>query len=143
VNLVITNRCDLSCWYCFFYAEKAGYVFEPSLDQIGYMIDQLKLREKTMVIQVTGGEPTLREDIVKVVKLLREKGVKHIQLNTWGGTFAKLYMEDPEKAVRFARELREAGVNTVYMSFDGTTRKTNPRTTGRSPTPSRSSEGLE
>jgi len=127
VNLVITNRCDLSCWYCFFYAEKAGYVFEPSLDQIGYMIDQLKLREKTMVIQVTGGEPTLREDIVKVVKLLREKGVKHIQLNTWGGTFAKLYMEDPEKAVRFARELREAGVNTVYMSFDGTTRKTNPK----------------
>jgi len=25
-NIVLTNRCDLSCWYCFFYAEKAGYV---------------------------------------------------------------------------------------------------------------------
>ncbi|BCU67272.1 radical SAM protein [Sulfolobales archaeon HS-7] len=127
VNLVITNRCDLSCWYCFFYAEKAGYVFEPTLEQIGYMIDQFKLREPTMVIQVTGGEPTLREDIIKVIKLLRDKGVKHIQLNSWGGTFAKMYIEDPEKAVRFARELREAGVNTVYMSYDGTTRKTNPK----------------
>lgn len=30
-NLVVTNRCDLSCWYCFFYAEKTGYVYEPSL----------------------------------------------------------------------------------------------------------------
>ncbi len=59
--------------------------------------------------------------------MMREKGVKHIQLNTWGGTFAKLYMEDPEKAVRYARALREAGVNTVYMSFDGTTRRTNPK----------------
>lgn len=38
-----------------------------------------------------------------------------------------MYMEDPERAVRFARAVREAGVNTIYMSFDGTTRKTNPK----------------
>lgn len=84
VNLVITNRCDLSCWYCFFYAEKAGYVFEPTLEQIKFMVDQLKRQDTTIVIQVTGGEPTLREDIVEVIKLLRESGVRHIQLNSWG-----------------------------------------------------------
>ncbi|MEM0278371.1 tetraether lipid synthase Tes [Metallosphaera sp.] len=127
VNLVITNRCDLSCWYCFFYAEKAGYVFEPTLEQIKFMVDQLKRQDTTLVIQVTGGEPTLREDIVEVIKLLRESGVKHVQLNSWGGTFAKMYMSDPDKAIRYAIALREAGVNTVYMSFDGTTRKTNPK----------------
>jgi len=127
VNLVITNRCDLSCWYCFFYAEKAGYVFEPTLEQIKFMVDQLKKQEITLVIQITGGEPTLREDIIEIVKLLRENGVRHIQLNTWGGTFARMYLEDPEKAIRYARALREAGVNTVYMSFDGTTRRTNPK----------------
>lgn len=127
VNMVITNRCDLSCWYCFFYAEKAGYIYEPTLEQISFMIDQLKKQEITLVIQLTGGEPTLREDLIEIVRLIREKGVKHIQLNTWGGTFAKLYFEDPEKAVKYARALREAGVNTVYMSFDGTTRRTNPK----------------
>jgi len=127
VNLVITNRCDQSCWYCFFYAEKAGYVFEPSQEQIRFMVEQLKRQGATMVIQITGGEPTLREDLVEVVKIVKDAGVKHIQLNTWGGTFAKIYAEDPERAVRFARAIREAGVNTIYMSFDGTTRKTNPK----------------
>jgi len=127
VNLVITNRCDLSCWYCFFYAEKAGYVYEPTLEQIKFMVDQLKKQDITLVIQVTGGEPTLREDIIEIIKLLRDNGVKHIQLNTWGGTFAKMYLEDPDKAIRYARALREAGVNTIYMSFDGTNRKTNPK----------------
>lgn len=127
LNLVITNRCDLSCWYCFFFAEKAGYVYEPTFEQIKLMIDQLKKQEKTMVVQITGGEPTLREDLIEIIRFLKENGVKHIQLNTWGGTFARMYLEDPEKAIRYARAIREAGVNTIYMSFDGTNRKTNPK----------------
>jgi len=124
-NLVVTNRCDLSCWYCFFYAEKAGYVYEPSLDQIRFMIRQLKKQAVTMAVQITGGEPTMREDLVEIVKLLKEEGVRHIQLNTNGIKFAKLYFEDPEGAVEYARALRQAGVNTVYLSFDGVTPRTN------------------
>ncbi len=124
-NLVVTNRCDLSCWYCFFYAEKVGYVYEPSLEQIRFMIRQLKKQGVTMAVQITGGEPTMREDLVDIVRLLKEEGVRHVQLNTNGIKFARLYFEDPEKAVEYARSLRQAGVNTVYMSFDGVTPKTN------------------
>ncbi len=127
-NLVVTNRCDLSCWYCFFYAEKAGYVYEPTLEQIRYMIRQLKKQGKTMAVQLTGGEPTLREDLVDIIRLLKEEGVRHIQLNTHGIKFARLWFErGPEYAVKYARELREAGVNTVYLSFDGVTPRANPK----------------
>jgi len=126
-NLVVTNRCDLDCWYCFYYAEKAGYVYEPTIDQIKYMVEQLKKQGVTLVIQLTGGEPTLREDLPEIVKTLRDMGVKHIQLNTHAIKFAKLYFEDPEKAISYARTLRESGVNTVYMSFDGVSPQTNPK----------------
>lgn len=126
-NLVLTNRCDLDCWYCFFFAEKLGFVYEPTIEQIRHMIKQLLKQKVTPVIQLTGGEPTLREDIIEIVKMLRELGVKHLQLNTHGIKFARMYQEDPQKAIEFSRALREAGVNTVYMSFDGITPKANPK----------------
>jgi len=124
-NLVVTNRCDLSCFYCFFYAEKAGYVYEPTIEQLRFQIRQLKAQGVTLAVQITGGEPTMRDDLVEIVKMLKEEGVRHVQLNTNGIKFAKLFFEDEEKAVEYARSLRQAGVNTVYMSFDGVTPKVN------------------
>ena len=127
-NLVVTNRCDLSCWYCFFYAEKMGYVYEPTLKQIREMIRQYKKEGVTMSVQITGGEPTLRPDLVEIIKLLKEEGVTHIQLNTHGITFARLWFEKGiDAAVSYARALREAGLNTIYMSFDGVTPRANPK----------------
>ena len=127
-NLVVTNRCDLSCWYCFFYAEKMGYVYEPTLEQIRMMIRQYAKEGVVMSVQITGGEPTLRPDLPEIIKLLKEEGVRHIQLNTHGITFARLWFEkEPEEAVKYARTLREAGLNTVYMSFDGVTPRSNPK----------------
>jgi uncharacterized radical SAM superfamily Fe-S cluster-containing enzyme len=33
-NLLITNRCNLRCGYCFMNAGAAGYVYEPTLDEL-------------------------------------------------------------------------------------------------------------
>ncbi|MEM0362072.1 MAG: radical SAM protein [Sulfolobales archaeon] len=126
-NMVLTNRCDLDCYYCFFYAEKVGFVYEPTLEQIEFMVKNLLKQGVTAAIQLTGGEPLIREDIVEIIKLLKSLGVRHVQLNTNGIKFARLYLEDPEKAIEFARSIRAAGVNTIYLSFDGVTPKTNPK----------------
>ncbi|RLG80806.1 MAG: radical SAM protein [Thermoprotei archaeon] len=125
VNIVVTNRCNLSCWYCFFYAEAAGYVYEPTIDQIVEMIRAVKKQAITIAVQLTGGEPLLREDLVDIVKALKAEGVRHVQLNTNGLLFSELYWQDPGKAVEYARALRKAGVNTIYLSFDGVTPVTN------------------
>ncbi|MEM4789081.1 MAG: radical SAM protein, partial [Ignisphaera sp.] len=128
LNIDVTNRCDLSCWYCFYFAERAGYVYEPSLDDIKNMIEALKKQKDiVLAVQLTGGEPTVRKDLIEIVKLLRDLGVRHIQLNTHGIKFAKMYLEDREKAIAYTRSLREAGVNTVYLSFDGVTPQTNQK----------------
>ena len=61
-NLVLTNRCDLSCWYCFFFAKRLGYVYEPKRQEIDGMLRTLA-EEKPVpcnAVQLTGGEPTLR-----------------------------------------------------------------------------------
>ncbi len=121
VNVVLTNRCDLNCWYCFFFAEKAGYVYEPTRKQI---VDMLKkVREEKPVpgnaVQLTGGEPTMRKDLLDIVQDIKKLGFEHIQLNTDGINMAL----DP----RLAARCRHAGVNTLYLSFDGVTPKTNPK----------------
>ncbi|MET1160460.1 MAG: tetraether lipid synthase Tes [Thermoprotei archaeon] len=125
VNLVVTNRCDLSCWYCFFYSEAAGYVYEPSIEEIIKMIRSVKKQGVPINVQITGGEPLLRSDLIDIVKALKCEGVRHLQLNTNGIKFSELYWEDPAKAIEFSRELRVSGVNTIYLSFDGVTPVTN------------------
>jgi len=121
INLVVTNRCDLSCFYCFFFASRAGYIYEPTLEHIRYMLRQpRKLRpQPAIALQITGGEPTLREDLVDIVRIAKEEGYTHVQVNTTGIRLAF----DPELAVK----LRKAGTNVLYMSFDGVTPYTNPK----------------
>jgi hypothetical protein len=119
-NLMATNRCNLRCNYCFMNAGAAGYVYEPTLDQIRDLMKQAR-DEKPMgskAIQITGGEPTVRDDLLDIVQMAKELGFSHVQVNTNGLKLA----EDPE----YCKQLKAAKVNTIYISFDGVTKKTNP-----------------
>ncbi len=121
-NIVVTNRCELRCWYCFYYAKEGGSVYEPSLSQIREML-RVGREEKPVpptAIQLTGGNPELRPDLIDIIKICKEEGYDHVQLNTQG-TY-KLY-----KNLKFAKEIKKAGVNTMYLSFDGVSKKANPK----------------
>ncbi|MEA1994339.1 MAG: radical SAM protein [Euryarchaeota archaeon] len=119
LNIALTNRCNLNCWYCFFYAKEHQPIYEPSLEQIRMMLRNGK-GEKDIgadAIQLTGGEPTMREDLTDVIRTCKEEGYSHIQLNTDGIKLAF----DPE----LAQNVKNAGANTLYLSYDGMTPTTN------------------
>ncbi len=120
LNIVLTNRCNLKCWYCFFYAKPGDNIYEPTIEQIKEILLVAK-NEKPIgcnAVQFTGGEPTLREDLFDIIKLAKDIGYDHIQLNTNG-----IKLKDEE----YVKELSKVGVSTIYMSFDGVTEKTNPK----------------
>jgi len=128
LNIVLTNRCNLRCWYCFFYAEKAGFVYEPTIGEIRKMIEAAtRFNGYTPPIQLTGGEPTMREDLPKIIKLCRDMGSPHVQLNINSVEPGIKYYLDPEAAIKEVRTWKEAGLNTIYTSFDGIDPKINPK----------------
>jgi len=64
-------------------------------------------------IQFAGGEPTMREDIVRIIKMASEFGFTQVQMATNGIKLAK--------SLEFCKELYDAGLHTVYLQFDGVT----------------------
>ncbi|MGC9516788.1 MAG: tetraether lipid synthase Tes [Methanomicrobiales archaeon] len=111
----VTNRCNMKCPVCFANAAVSKYVYEPSYEEIRQMLRNLRDNEPVgaPAIQYAGGEPTVRKDIVDLIKLAKEEGFSHTQIATNGIKLAK----NPE----MVKELKKAGLNTVYLQFDGIT----------------------
>lgn len=120
LNVAVTNRCDLRCWYCFFYEEKAGFVYEPTIDEIMAGIRTAeRFNGYVPPIQITGGEPAMREDLADIIRGAVQLGSPHVQLNSNAISVAIDYYQEPDKAIARVKQWREAGLKTIYTSFDG------------------------
>jgi uncharacterized radical SAM superfamily Fe-S cluster-containing enzyme len=118
-NIDLTNRCNLNCDFCFANARACGFVYEPSFDEIIEMMSVLRGEKPvpTPAVQFSGGEPTMRKDLIEIIRKARELGFSQVQMATNGIELAR----DPE----LARKLKEAGLSTVYLHFDGVSGSTN------------------
>ncbi|MBP2628067.1 MAG: Radical domain protein [Firmicutes bacterium] len=110
VLLEITQRCNLNCPVCF--AEASTEERDPNIGIIENWYRLLLQSGGPYNIQLSGGEPTMRDDLPEIVALGRELGFSFIQLNTNGLRLAK----DPD----YVRRLKEAGLSCVFLQFDGT-----------------------
>jgi uncharacterized radical SAM superfamily Fe-S cluster-containing enzyme len=111
--LDLTNRCNLKCPICFANANAAGYVYEPSFDQIVKMLQMMRDERpvRSPAVQFSGGEPTIYPKFIEVIAKAKEMGFPQIMAATNGIKFAK----DPE----FLKAAVQAGMNTIYLQFDG------------------------
>jgi len=126
----VTNRCNMRCPVCFANAGAAGYVYEPTLDQIDRMLEtavKVNFPKGIHALQLSGGEPTVRDDLPDIVRMAKHHGINHIEVNTNG-----LKVGDPARGTAYLKTLMNAGVSTLYLQFDGLT--PGPRLLGRVPT---------
>ena len=110
--LEVTGRCSLACPVCFA-ASKASTETDPGLDQIARMLRSVKESAGTCPLQLSGGEPALRDDLPQIVALARKLGFDHIQVNTNGSRLA----QDPN----YGQHLKDEGVTDIFLQFDGLT----------------------
>lgn len=111
----ITNRCNLKCPVCFANASAAGYVYEPSAEEVTAMLENLHNNKPVpaTALQFSGGEPTIRNELFDFIRKAKEVGFKHVEVNTNGVRIAQ--------DLEYAKKLKEAGVSTIYLQFDGLT----------------------
>lgn len=104
--LNVTSKCNLSCPICC--AELNPLYFprrDLTLDKISKI---LKIGGSRLII-ISGGEPTVREDLPEIIKAIVESG------NT-----PELYTNGLKLADRkYVKKLKDAGLKIIGLSFDG------------------------
>ncbi len=120
----LTNRCNLKCPICFANANASGYVFEPPYEDVVRMMENLRAEKPVpcKAIQFSGGEPTIYPRFFDVIAKAKELKFSQIQVATNG-----LKMVDFE----FCQKMRDAGMNTIYLQFDGVREEDYISTRGR------------
>lgn len=108
----VTSRCNLHCPVCFASSSTSGPFQDPALDSVVDGYRRLMDTRGPCNIQLSGGEPTVREDLPELIEAGRRIGFEFLQVNTNGLRIAR----DGE----YARILKEAGLSSVFLQFDGT-----------------------
>jgi cyclic pyranopterin phosphate synthase len=108
LRISLTDHCNLRCVYCM----PEDQTFRPNAELM--QDDEIYLFTKLFAslgfdkIRLTGGEPTVRANIVDIVRgIARTEGIRSVSLTTNGVLLPRL-----------ARPLAEAGLHRVNVSID-------------------------
>ncbi|RMY50612.1 hypothetical protein D0865_06808 [Hortaea werneckii] len=111
LRISVTERCNLRCLYCM---PEAGIDLSPPKTQLTspeiFYLSQLFVNQGVNKIRLTGGEPTVRKDIVPLMQQigsLRSNGLRELALTTNGISLH-----------RKLDALVEAGLTGVNISLD-------------------------
>ncbi len=101
-----TNQCNLACQHCYQDSEKRTLAGELSLEEKLELVDQMG-RAHMPMLALSGGEPTLSQDLVPVLERASGYGM-HLTLATNGTTMTPA----------MAGKLAGAGLRYVEISLD-------------------------
>jgi 7,8-dihydro-6-hydroxymethylpterin dimethyltransferase len=111
VALEITQRCNLDCSYCYL-SESSEALKDIPLEEVFRRIDVIfQHYGKNTDVQVTGGDPTLRnrQELVAIIRYIREKGMR-----------SSLFTNGIKASREMLTELSAAGLEDVAFHVDMT-----------------------
>ncbi|MFX0091630.1 MAG: GTP 3',8-cyclase MoaA [Candidatus Hodarchaeota archaeon] len=116
LRISVTDKCNLTCLYC----HREGHTSNKnnlSLEMIQKSVE-ICANYGIKYVKITGGEPLIRSDILKIVKIIAETpGIEEVSMTTNGWNLEKL-----------AFPLREAGLNRINIGCDSLTSSILPKT---------------
>jgi len=122
----LTNRCNFNCNFCYANIQKAGYLIEPSLEDIDRVMAHFRNKPiPTPAIMFTGGEPTVRADFPEICAMAKKHGFKEVIVATNGYGFQK-----KKGGLEWTQKVLESGLDTIYLQFDGINNATLEKTRG-------------
>jgi len=107
----VTDNCNLRCPTCYAGSGPERQTHR-SLEQNDRMLDRAVANEgEPSIIQISGGEPTVHPEFFEILKLARERPIRHLMVNTNGIRIAN----EPGFAERLAEF--SPGLE-IYLQFD-------------------------
>lgn len=118
----VTDACNLLCPICLADSQPKP-TWNPSLEELETMLKELlRCEGRHAAIQFSGGEPTVRKDLLEIVGLAKDLGFKLIEVDTNGIELAK----NPS----LAKDLSDLDISGVYLQFDGLTSEVHEKIRG-------------
>ncbi len=110
----VTNRCNLTCPICFANASAKGYIVEPTYEEIVRIMEHFRSMKPipAVLLQLSGGEPTMRDDLPEIIRKGKELGFTELMVTTNGVRFGK--------SIELIKKCKDAGMNAIYLQFDAT-----------------------
>lgn len=122
-EVAVTSRCNLRCAFCYGGSSGAGRpanaAGEMATEEIERILAKIFLQARVPSVSFTGGEPTLRPDLCRLVGYARGLGLR-VNLITNGTLLTAV----------LARDLAAAGLDTAQVSLEGVTPATHDTVTG-------------
>ena len=108
LRISLTDRCNMRCVYCM-PATGMQFMLKPELLTSAELLRvvQAAVAAGFRKIRLTGGEPSLRPDLVELVREMKAAGIEHIALTTNALMLQKQ-----------AQPLKDAGLDRVNVSID-------------------------
>ena len=86
INIELTHQCNFNCWYCYDDHNKNNNTY-ISIPKLKILFELLKYSNKTVHVDLLGGEPTLHPEFFEILDLLNNyEHIKKVRITT-NGTF--------------------------------------------------------